>query len=903
MRIGTRIAIGFISALVVVLSLGGLSWRGASELLQTVRRVDHTHDVLTEADAMLEDLVDVEHGTRGYVITGRKEFLEPYQRGIGRLPGDLTQLQALVADNPAQLRRVAALGEVIQRRLEHAANVVALRGSQGFDAAAYQVSVGTGKSIMDEARQQLALFRTEELRLLDEQTARVTKRAALAFGFIAAFVASVVVLLLAAILILTRSLTKPLRALVANARELGAGGKPAITGTERQDEIGDLARAIDDMAQKRAKAEALRRALLEDAPDPFFLADLEGRFTDVNAAACALLGYRREELIGMSIADIIPPEDVPRLAAAKERLLAPGVVEVAEWTHRSRDGVLIPVEVSTKILEGGHWQAFVRDIRKRKRIEDERQVFVSLLENSSDFIGIADPNGKPIYVNPAGRRMVGLPADYPIEQTQIPEYYPPDQRSFAADVILKSMIEHGHWSGETFFRHWQTQEAIPVSDEHFMIREPKSGRLLGMGTITRDISEARRINERLRQSEERFRLIVESVGDYAIFMLDPNGIVTSWNLGAERIEGYRADEIVGQHFSRFYPEEEVRAGVCERELEEAARVGRAESEGWRLRKDGSRFWANVVITAVRDPEGGRLIGFSKVTRDLTERRRTGAALRESEERFRLTIDEAPIGMALVSLEGRFVRVNRALCEIVGYDPAELTGLTFQAITHPDDLAADLALLDQLVRGEIPRYQLGKRYLRKDGTPVDIMLSVSILRGRDGAPLYYIAQIEDITERKRAEEALRESEQRLTLALESARMGIWDSDLIADTTVRSKRHDQIFGHPSPIPDWNMAVLLSHVVPADRDIVRQRFEEAFASGVFEMECRLAWEDGSIHWISSHGRVYRNLEGVPSRMLGTIMDITERKRAEEALQRSEQEFRSLAESMPQIVWATRA
>jgi len=123
----------------------------------------------------------------------------------------------------------------------------------------------------------------------------------------------------------------------------------------------------------------------------------------------------------------------------------------------------------------------------------------------------------------------------------------------------------------------------------------------------------------LHVSEERFRLLVESVKEYAIFMLDPRGIVSSWNVGAERIKGYRAYEIVGQHFSRFYPEEEVRAGKCELELEVAAREGRFEEEGWRVRKDGTLFWANVVITALRDPSG-ELVGFAKVTRDLTERR-------------------------------------------------------------------------------------------------------------------------------------------------------------------------------------------------------------------------------------------------------------------------------------------
>src|SRR5438270_465813 len=124
--------------------------------------------------------------------------------------------------------------------------------------------------------------------------------------------------------------------------------------------------------------------------------------------------------------------------------------------------------------------------------------------------------------------------------------------------------------------------------------------------------------ELLRRTEERYRLLVEAARDYALFVLDPGGHIVSWNPGAERIKGYRAEEIVGHDFSAFYPPEEVAAGKPGRELRAAAAEGRVEDEGWRLRKDGSRFWANVVLTALRDPEG-RLVGFSKVTRDLTER--------------------------------------------------------------------------------------------------------------------------------------------------------------------------------------------------------------------------------------------------------------------------------------------
>ena len=256
--------------------------------------------------------------------------------------------------------------------------------------------------------------------------------------------------------------------------------------------------------------------------------------------------------------------------------------------------------------------------------------------------------------------------------------------------------------------------------------------------------------------EGRYRLLVEAVTDYAIYMLDASGIVTTWNPGAQRFKGYAANEIIGQHFSRFYTEDDRKTGLPSRALETAEREGKFEAEGWRVRKDGSRFWAYVVIDPIRD-RSGQIIGFAKITRDLTERKAAEQVLHRSEEQFRLLVQGvSDYAIYLLDLEGNITSWNLGAQRIKGYFANEIIGQHFSRFYTDEDRAAGLPQLALETVRNHGRFEKEAWRVRKDGSRFWAHVIIDPIRDDEGSAIGYAKITRDITERRKAEEELQKA---------------------------------------------------------------------------------------------------------------------------------------------------
>lgn len=450
----------------------------------------------------------------------------------------------------------------------------------------------------------------------------------------------------------------------------------------------------------RKQAEAERHRLLKDKAllldstgKGIWGLDLEGNCTFINKSAVQMLGYGPEEVLGRFMHTMVhhtranglpyPAEECPIILACQD---GEGYRSADEVVWR-RDGTAIPVEYATypiiedRVIKGA--VVTVTDITDRKRAEaalrESELRFRSVTQSANAAIISADAGGIITSWNRAAQTIFGYEEaealGKPLKLLMAERYRDAHQEGIErlrstgeSRVIEKTVQLHGlrkdgsEFPLELSLSTWSTDQGT------------------FFGGIIQDITDRKRTEEAIRESEEQVRLLMASVKDYAIFMLDPDGYIMSWNEGAERIKGYQADEIIGQHFSRFYLPD-LQRGQPKHALKVAAAEGRFEDEGWRVRKDGTLFWANVIITAIRDG-AGTLRGFSKVTRDLTDRKRAEDLLKQTLQEVRL-LDHRLEGVR----EEERTRISREIHDELGVtltcmkiDLARLSAMTSDSLT-------------------------------------------------------------------------------------------------------------------------------------------------------------------------------------------------------------------------------
>ncbi|GAA4307273.1 PAS domain-containing sensor histidine kinase [Nibribacter koreensis] len=407
--------------------------------------------------------------------------------------------------------------------------------------------------------------------------------------------------------------------------------------------------------------EDIYRLLIEGIKDyAIFLLDPEGRIATWNAGAKSIKQYEPADVLGKHFSIFYTPEAISKNYPAYEleQALKNGRFEDEGWRVR-KDGIVFWANVIfTPIYneEGKHlgFSKITRDLSERKKAEDDlykayeelkdsEERFRRLVEGVTDYaIFMLDPSGHVATWNEGARRIKGYEAHEIIGKYFAKFYSRESVLTGFPEYELKEAKAHGRFEDEGW-RYRKDGTAFWANVIITAIFNEKK-ELIGFSKITRDLTEKKqleeqlfRTNEELRESEEKSRLMIDSVQDYAILMLNTEGLIVSWNTGAERIKGYTAQEVIGKHFSLFYPREAIENGFPAFELSKAIQDGRFEDEGWRVRKDGAAFWANVVLSPVYNSDH-RLLGFAKITRDLTERRRNEDLMQKNKELVRINND-------------------------------------------------------------------------------------------------------------------------------------------------------------------------------------------------------------------------------------------------------------------------
>ncbi len=551
--------------------------------------------------------------------------------------------------------------------------------------------------------------------------------------------------------------------LEAAAREVLRTGKPAVNVEVSGDMPGQpgvsrcwlascfpgpgrnsVGLAFQEVTERRARKERLweseksLRAILDNSPILIFLKDQDGRYMLVSKEFERVFHIREEEIRGKTDEEVFPAEQAALFRANDAQVLRTGLPmafeEFALYDDGPRTSIVTKFPVRGSDGEIYATGGIVTDVTQLKQAMETARSQLQLLELATEAIVVLSLDWTVQFWNRGAERLYGWKQEEVLGknirtllQTSFPK---------APGGVLPDLFRKGQWEGEgTQIR--KDGRRIPIS-ARFSLQRDENGTPSAVLAIYVDLSERKQTEEKLRQTEEHFRLLLEGIKEYAIYMLDPDGIIVSWNVGAERIKGYTAEEIIGQHFSCLHTSEDRKARKPEMALAIATTQGTFRSEGWRLRKDGTRFWADAAITALRDTDG-TLRGFAKLTRDATDRRQAEEERRRLSERLlklqdkerrqlarelhdstaqHLTALSTYLAVIQKSALDRRARKALAECRTLA-EECHREIRTFSYLLHPP-------ILDEIGLPDAVRWYC-EGFTKRSGIPVDLSISSNVGR--------------------------------------------------------------------------------------------------------------------------------------------------------------------------------
>jgi PAS domain S-box-containing protein len=424
--------------------------------------------------------------------------------------------------------------------------------------------------------------------------------------------------------------------------------------------------------------------------------------------------------------------------------------------------------------------AVLNEITERKKEELELRKFLSLANNSVEFISMCDLQLLPFYANPAALRLVGLDSLEQARRIPVSEFFFPEDRDFVTEEFFPRVVREGRAEVEIRFRHFKTGKPVWMIYNVFQINDA-ADQPVAFATVSRDITERKQIEDMLRQSEATTRALLDNAAQ-AILAIDTSGSIVMANRMATEMFGFKMDELLGKPIEMLMPNR-MRADHAEYRGEFVSRPReRSMGSGLELvglRKDGSEFPVDISLSTVSTAKGVLAVSFVS---DITERKRLEGLHAELQyererlaeargmERFRLSFEEAPVGMALMDGDGVWLRVNRALCEMTGYTESELVSRG-RDITCWDDRAKESLLFSRLQSGQLSAGRIEERYLHKHGYTIYVLLSIAAVeRNEAGQPVHFVAHVQDLSDRKRVEQELEASRAQMVGASRLSALG-------------------------------------------------------------------------------------------------------------------------------------